>query len=710
MTLTRDVDGFLDEVTFDADTLDQQPAGWTKQPSGVSVSFLVKDTPGNPGFSGRVLRGNSVSGEQSLTRDGTSRQDGVVQGVVMNTQLTNANAQVALLARHIDESNRFDVRLINILDVMRFAERVGGVTGITDPDVPVNLVLNQVYILRVAYIGSTIKARLFLPDETLVVAAERTSSHAPWTGLWGVRYIADNQRCWWDAWRFYANTTVRCTGLPSGHQVQLKKSDETIAAGPVTEVGGEVTIDYSKPFPLAKLEVLDSGGALVEAIAPANGVWGGDEYSFAAAGATQLAFSQQPTPAAVGAVITPAVTVEARTDEGSVDTGFTGDITVALDEPQGAALGGTLTVAAVNGVATFDDLTVGKAGTYQLRATAAGLTDALSDPFTIVAWQSAPAVAGVWASRPPTIAGDELVREVIGLLARHEHDDAAFPFTLAQWTADPGLIALSIVGSGADAGSLQLTAQVTGHRSVARYDALATRTAWLVHAVEHWKAVNTTLDMGVAAHVGSISFPENWVAFWTKDDANGSPPRQDLTALSYRVDGEQTFVDIVDIASISHEQDRRLSLSVEGSAFRGFDHDTAVEITGTSPLGSGQTGVSIERGGSAAAIVVKRLFIMMSSRIQMRGVPATWTWEFRTLADTLIAAFPGSTTTIDVLTDLTPPPTFPWLIKVQVRDELGALHRELIPADGVWGGDEYHLGIGGEWSSGPAVAGSWASA
>lgn len=505
---------------------------------------------------------------------------------------------------------------------------------------------------------------------------------------------------------FVCGRNLVVTGLPAGWKVQVD------GRAAVVESGGSVTINIDTwALPATTLKILDDADVEQDSITPSGGIWGGDEYSFAAAGATQLAFGQQPTDAIARQVLNPAVTVEARNDQGGIDTGFTGDITVALADAQGAILGGTLTVAAVNGVATFDDLTVDKAGTYQLRATAAGLTEALSISFVIVAWQSAPAVAGVWASPPSVSGGDELVREAIGLLARHEQDSSpGFPFNLAHWVADPGLIALSIDTLGEDAGSLILTAQVAGHRSVARYEALPARTAYFVHGVEHLAVVNTTLDMGVAAHVGSVSFPENWVAFWTKADAFGDPPRQDLTALSYRVDGAQTFVEIVDIPPISNEQDRRLSLAVDGASFRGFDHDTGVAIVGSSPLGSGQAGVSIERGGAAAAIAVRHLFIMMSSRIQMRGVPATWTWELRTLADALIAAFPGSTTVINVLTDIAPPPAFPWLIKVQVRDELGALHRELIPADGVWGGDEYRLGIGGEWSSGPAAAGSWSNA
>ena len=51
-------------------------------------------------------------------------------------------------------------------------------------------------------------------------------------------------------------------------------------------------------------------------------------------------------------------------------TGYNGSVTIALaNNPGGSTLGGTLTVPAVNGVATFSGLTLNKAGTgYTLKA------------------------------------------------------------------------------------------------------------------------------------------------------------------------------------------------------------------------------------------------------------------------------------------------------------------------------------------------------
>jgi hypothetical protein len=80
-------------------------------------------------------------------------------------------------------------------------------------------------------------------------------------------------------------------------------------------------------------------------------------------------------------------------DSGNVATSFTGSVTVSLVRGQGtpgATLGGTLTIPAIKGIATFSNLTIDKAGTgYQLNAVfTLGGTFAIqifSPPFTVTA-------------------------------------------------------------------------------------------------------------------------------------------------------------------------------------------------------------------------------------------------------------------------------------------------------------------------------------
>src|SRR5438309_3971194 len=100
---------------------------------------------------------------------------------------------------------------------------------------------------------------------------------------------------------------------------------------------------------------------------------------------THLGFTQQPQTTEAGAAITPPVQVAALDASEHVVQGFTGAIGLALEPASnGGTLSGGTPINAVNGVATFPNLSLDQAGTgYTLRATASGLTDATSSPFNI---------------------------------------------------------------------------------------------------------------------------------------------------------------------------------------------------------------------------------------------------------------------------------------------------------------------------------------
>ncbi|MBM3907484.1 MAG: hypothetical protein FJ363_05290 [Gemmatimonadetes bacterium] len=82
-------------------------------------------------------------------------------------------------------------------------------------------------------------------------------------------------------------------------------------------------------------------------------------FNVVAGTADQLAFTGVPSVAEAGVTVTQPVTVAVQDAAGNAVTGFTGEVTLALDanaSPAGAALTGTLTRNAVAGVATFNDL------------------------------------------------------------------------------------------------------------------------------------------------------------------------------------------------------------------------------------------------------------------------------------------------------------------------------------------------------------------
>ena len=98
-----------------------------------------------------------------------------------------------------------------------------------------------------------------------------------------------------------------------------------------------------------------------------------------------LVVTTQPTSAVAGAAISPAVQVSVEDANGNVVTSDNSSVTIAIGaNPGNGTLSGTLTVAAVNGVATFNGLSINKAGTgYTLTATDGSLTGATSSTFNI---------------------------------------------------------------------------------------------------------------------------------------------------------------------------------------------------------------------------------------------------------------------------------------------------------------------------------------
>ncbi len=100
--------------------------------------------------------------------------------------------------------------------------------------------------------------------------------------------------------------------------------------------------------------------------------------------ATHLAFQQEPTDTVHGNLISPTVTVAILDDNGLVVTERAGSITLTPSAP-GALQVSPVTVAVVNGVATFTGLTADQVGTYTLDATSAGLVGATSASFDVTA-------------------------------------------------------------------------------------------------------------------------------------------------------------------------------------------------------------------------------------------------------------------------------------------------------------------------------------
>lgn len=113
--------------------------------------------------------------------------------------------------------------------------------------------------------------------------------------------------------------------------------------------------------------------------------------------AEQVGFIQQPTNVLAGSNISPPVTVAVEDENGNVVATDNSFVSLSVDSgPTGATLGGSTSVQAVNGIATFSNLTLLDAGTYTLSASDNDLNPATSAQFTVAS--AAPVVTANPAS------------------------------------------------------------------------------------------------------------------------------------------------------------------------------------------------------------------------------------------------------------------------------------------------------------------------
>ena len=130
-----------------------------------------------------------------------------------------------------------------------------------------------------------------------------------------------------------------------------------------------------------------------------NDVWG---YGLAhlPSGPTTLTFSTQPSGAVAWSTFTTQPVVVIQDSEGNTVTSSTDSVTMSITSGTGAAgasLFGTATVPAVNGVATFTDLSIKRAGTgYTLTASSGSLTSATSSSFDVTVRPTATPAMSIW--------------------------------------------------------------------------------------------------------------------------------------------------------------------------------------------------------------------------------------------------------------------------------------------------------------------------
>ncbi|HYC34018.1 MAG TPA: PxKF domain-containing protein [Gemmatimonadales bacterium] len=175
-------------------------------------------------------------------------------------------------------------------------------------------------------------------------------------------------------------TMQMLTTLPAGVAATFGSSSFVATNQPVTSTltltTSSTTAPGSYPFQIRALRGPDCEPAISPTVGGLLTVIGPP---------VRLAFGMHPTTSISGLPITPAVTVRVLDAGANVVLNSSAVITVAFGaNPAGGSLGGTLTRAAANGVATFPDLTVDRFGNgYTLTAASPGLPGATSVAFTV---------------------------------------------------------------------------------------------------------------------------------------------------------------------------------------------------------------------------------------------------------------------------------------------------------------------------------------
>ncbi|MBK7785828.1 MAG: Ig-like domain repeat protein [Gemmatimonadetes bacterium] len=190
-------------------------------------------------------------------------------------------------------------------------------------------------------------------------------------------------------------TTTTITGVAPGtivvgQQVTVSFTVSGGATGTVSVSDGTVGCSATVAIGSCSYTPTTAGAKTVTASYPGDATHGASSDTDALqvdpfGVATQLQFLVQPSTVLVGDKISPAVEVRILDALGNLVTSATDAITITIGaNPGGGTLGGTVTVSASGGIASFGDLTIDTAGTgYTLDASAGGLSGASSTGFDV---------------------------------------------------------------------------------------------------------------------------------------------------------------------------------------------------------------------------------------------------------------------------------------------------------------------------------------
>ena len=234
--------------------------------------------------------------------------------------------------------------------------------------------------------GTTLPVARLVLDKTATFAVQTTSVMTPAAATPAISPAGGS---------FTAAQTVTLSDTSAGAAIYYTLDGSTPTTGSTL---------YTAPFTL-------SNSATVQAIAVATGLTNSAvasaAFTITLSPPTHLVFLVQPVSSQIDTAIAPAVQVALEDVNNNIVTNSTLPVTLAFGvNPAQSALAGTLTVNAVNGIATFPDLAINNVGTgYTLVATSGKLTPATSTSFNVTPYQITITVPSMLVGINSTLTG-----------------------------------------------------------------------------------------------------------------------------------------------------------------------------------------------------------------------------------------------------------------------------------------------------------------
>jgi len=371
----------------------------------------------------------------------------------------------------------------------------------------------------------------------------------------------------------------------SGNLVPMATNTVTMGLGgnPVGGVlGGTLSVAAAAGVATFSTLTLDKAGVGYSLAASSSGLSPATSNAFnvTAGAASKLAFFVQPTTAVAGAGISPAVQVEVQDAAGNRVTTATTSITITIGtNPGSSTLGGTSTVAAVAGVATFSGLSLNKTGAaYTLVANGGGLTAATSAGFDIT--PGAPA-ALVFLGQPTGAAVGATITPAVTVRIEDAQGNltASTAVVALAFGNNPGSATLAGTTSIAAVGGVATFGNLTVNRTGVAYTLVASSTGLTPGTSTGFTIISATTSTSIISNTPNPSVVGQSVAVNYSVTSGGGTPTGNVTVS----DGVDSCVGTVSAGTCS------LALTTAGGRTLTATYATDGNFAGSASVGASHT-------------------------------------------------------------------------------------------------------------------------